>query len=62
MRALAVSGSSRLKSAPNVPTVAESGFPGFEASQWYGILVPAGTPETGGGPAQHGNQDGDGRP
>nr|WP_201837097.1 tripartite tricarboxylate transporter substrate binding protein [Microvirga zambiensis] len=46
MRALAVSGSSRLKSAPNVPTVAESGFPGFEASQWYGILVPAGTPQT----------------
>ncbi|MEE1613250.1 Bug family tripartite tricarboxylate transporter substrate binding protein [Microvirga sp. CF3016] len=45
MQALAVSGSSRLKSAPNVPTVAESGFPGFEASQWYGILVPAGTPK-----------------
>jgi tripartite-type tricarboxylate transporter receptor subunit TctC len=45
MRALAVSGSSRLKGAPNVPTVAESGFPGFEASQWYGILVPAGTPK-----------------
>lgn len=45
MRALAVSGSSRLKSAPTVPTVAESGFPGFEASQWYGILVPAGTPK-----------------
>ena len=45
MRALAVSGASRLKGAPNVPTVAESGFPGFEASQWYGILVPAGTPK-----------------
>lgn len=45
MRALAVSGSSRLKGAPTVPTVAESGFPGFEASQWYGILVPAGTPK-----------------
>ena len=45
MRALAVSGQSRLKGAPNVPTVAESGFPGFEASQWYGILVPAGTPK-----------------
>lgn len=43
MRALAVSGSARLKAAPTVPTVAESGFPGFEASQWYGILVPAGT-------------------
>ena len=46
MRALAVSGSSRLKGAPTVPTVAESGFPGFEASQWYGILVPSGTPKT----------------
>jgi tripartite-type tricarboxylate transporter receptor subunit TctC len=45
MRALAVSGASRLKGAPNVPTVAESGFPRFEASQWYGILVPAGTPK-----------------
>lgn len=45
MRALAVSGLSRLKAAPTVPTVAESGFPGFEASQWYGILVPAGTPQ-----------------
>lgn len=46
MRALAVSGSSRLESAPNVPTVAESGFHGFEASQWYGILVPSGTPKS----------------
>ncbi|MET0744397.1 MAG: tripartite tricarboxylate transporter substrate binding protein [Microvirga sp.] len=45
MRALAVSGASRLKGAPTVPTVAESGFPGFEASQWYGILVPAGAPK-----------------
>lgn len=45
MRALAVSGSARLKAAPTVPTVAESGFPGFEASQWYGILAPAGTPQ-----------------
>lgn len=45
MRALAVSGTDRLKAAPSVPTVAEQGFPGFEASQWYGILVPAGTPE-----------------
>lgn len=44
LRALAVSGAQRLASAPDVPTVAESGFPGFEASQWYGILAPAGTP------------------
>jgi tripartite-type tricarboxylate transporter receptor subunit TctC len=45
LRALAVSGTTRLKAAPTVPTVAESGYPGFEASQWYGILVPAGTPK-----------------
>jgi tripartite-type tricarboxylate transporter receptor subunit TctC len=45
MRALAVSGLARLTGAPTVPTVAESGYPGFEASQWYGILVPAGTPK-----------------
>lgn len=43
LRALAVSGETRLKAAPDVPTVAESGFPGFEASQWYGVLAPAGT-------------------
>jgi tripartite-type tricarboxylate transporter receptor subunit TctC len=28
-----------------VPTIAESGVPGYDASQWYGILAPAGTPE-----------------
>jgi tripartite-type tricarboxylate transporter receptor subunit TctC len=45
MRAIAVSGLARLKAAPDVPTVAESGYPGFEASQWYGILAPTGTPK-----------------
>lgn len=45
LRALAVSGETRLSAAPDVPTVAESGFPGFEASQWYGVLAPAGTPK-----------------
>jgi tripartite-type tricarboxylate transporter receptor subunit TctC len=29
---------------PNVPTIAESGLPGFEALQWFGIYVPTGTP------------------
>jgi tripartite-type tricarboxylate transporter receptor subunit TctC len=33
-----------LPSLPNVPTVAESGFAGFEADQWYGLVAPAGTP------------------
>ena len=46
LRALAVGGAKRIPSLPDVPTVAESGYPGFETSQWYGILAPAGTPET----------------
>jgi len=44
LRALAVSSSSRMPAFPEVPTVAESGFPGFEADQWYGLVAPAGTP------------------
>ena len=43
LRALAVTGEKRMASMPEVPTVAESGFPGYEASSWYGILAPAGT-------------------
>ena len=46
LRALAVSSSQRLPALPDVPTVAESGYPGFEADQWYGIVAPAGTPAT----------------
>jgi tripartite-type tricarboxylate transporter receptor subunit TctC len=45
LRALAVGSSKRIAALPDVPTVAESGFKGFETSQWYGIMVPAGTPE-----------------
>lgn len=44
LRALAVSSTQRLPSLPDVPTVAESGYPGFEADQWYGVVAPAGTP------------------
>jgi tripartite-type tricarboxylate transporter receptor subunit TctC len=44
LRALAVSSSTRLAGLPEVPTVAESGYPGFEADQWYGLVAPAGTP------------------
>jgi len=44
LRALAVSSTKRLPSLPDVPTVAESGFPGFDADQWYGVVAPAGTP------------------
>ncbi|MGH8830127.1 MAG: Bug family tripartite tricarboxylate transporter substrate binding protein, partial [Polaromonas sp.] len=41
---LAVTSAKRLESLPNVPTVAESGVPGFEVVSWQGIFVPAGTP------------------
>ncbi|MBL0148617.1 MAG: tripartite tricarboxylate transporter substrate binding protein [Ideonella sp.] len=44
LRALAVSSLTRLPSLPEVPTVAESGYAGFEADQWYGVVAPAGTP------------------
>jgi tripartite-type tricarboxylate transporter receptor subunit TctC len=44
LRALAVSSAQRMAALPEVPTVAESGYPGFEADQWYGIVAPAGTP------------------
>jgi len=44
LRALAVSSAQRIAALPDVPTVAESGYPGFEADQWYGIVAPAATP------------------
>ncbi len=44
LRALAVSSPQRIGPLPDVPTVAESGYPGFEADQWYGVVAPAGTP------------------
>ena len=44
LRAIAVGTSQRIGALPDVPTVAEMGYPGFETSQWYGILAPAGTP------------------
>ena len=44
LRAIAVGSAKRVPSLPDVPTIAESGYPGFETSQWYGILVAAGTP------------------
>lgn len=43
LRALATTGSKRFKSLPELPTIAESGYPGFEVSTWYGLLVPAKT-------------------
>src|SRR5438445_8165522 len=44
-RAIATTGSKRAKLMPDVPTVAEQGFPGYEALNWYGYLAPAGTPK-----------------
>jgi len=44
LRGLATTGAKRLASLPELPTLAESGLPGYEASSWYGILAPAGTP------------------
>jgi tripartite-type tricarboxylate transporter receptor subunit TctC len=43
-RGIAVSTAARYPGAPEFPTIAESGLPGFEASAWDGIFVPAGTP------------------
>lgn len=45
VRALAVGGEKRRAQLPDVPTLAELGFPGFEAEGWVGIFVPAGTPK-----------------
>ena len=46
LRALAFTSAQHVPGAPEVPTLAESGFPGFEVVSWYGILAPAGTPQT----------------
>src|SRR4029077_16463203 len=45
LRALPVSGSKRLESLPRIPTLDEAGVKGFDASGWYGIVAPAGTPQ-----------------
>jgi tripartite-type tricarboxylate transporter receptor subunit TctC len=45
LKALAVTSPERAPALPDVPTIAESGFPGFEASSWFGLLAPAGTPQ-----------------
>jgi tripartite-type tricarboxylate transporter receptor subunit TctC len=44
LRPLAVTSPHRLATLPKVPTVAESGYPGFEAATWSGLVAPAGTP------------------
>lgn len=45
LKMLAVGSAKRVKAFPDVPTIAESGVPGYDASNWWGILAPAGTPQ-----------------
>ena len=45
LKALAVTSPMRSPAAPNVPTIAESGLPGYEVFAWNGLLAPAGTPK-----------------
>ncbi len=45
LRAIAVTSATRSSIAPDLPTVAESGYPGFEAIGWFGLFAPRGTPE-----------------
>jgi len=45
LRALAVSGQARLSTLPELPTISEAGVPGYESVGWFGLVLPAGTPE-----------------
>src|SRR5205085_2809791 len=44
LRALAVTSSKRVPTLPDVPTIAEAGYKGFDANTWFGIVAPSGTP------------------
>ena len=45
LRALGVSSARRAAAAPDLPTIAEAGVPGYQSGQWYGLFAPAGTPQ-----------------
>ncbi len=45
LRAIALTTPKRFRGLPDVPTIAESGYPGYDFSSWFGILAPAGTPQ-----------------
>ena len=45
VKALAITSKTRSRAIPDLPTVAESGVPGFEATNWFGVLAPRGTPQ-----------------
>jgi tripartite-type tricarboxylate transporter receptor subunit TctC len=46
VRLLALTSATRLSMLPDVPTMAESGFPGYDLTPWFGVVVPSGTPRT----------------
>jgi tripartite-type tricarboxylate transporter receptor subunit TctC len=46
LRGLATTGRNRTQALPDVPTVAESGYPGFEVQYWFGLVAPAATPKS----------------
>ena len=46
VRGLGVTTDTRFSAMPEIPTIAEAGVPGYAMSNWYGLLVPAGTPQT----------------
>ena len=60
LKALAVTSAQRSPAAPELPTVAESGLPGYEVVAWNGLLAPAGTPQGGDRSAQRGTGQGHG--
>lgn len=45
LRAIGVTSPQRLPAVPEVPTLAESGLPGFDVESWFGLMAPAGTPQ-----------------
>jgi tripartite-type tricarboxylate transporter receptor subunit TctC len=45
VKALGVTSSKRMPTLPNVPTIAETGIPGYEVTNWYGVMMPAGVPK-----------------
>jgi tripartite-type tricarboxylate transporter receptor subunit TctC len=45
VRALGVTGSKRIETLPDVPTISETGLPGYEVTNWYGVMAPAGLPK-----------------
>ena len=45
VRALGVTGAERIRTLPDVPTISESGLPGYEVTNWYGVMAPAGVPK-----------------